>query len=99
MSKGAQDYLTFLINTSINKLKVENVPVVKEFLDMSLDELVTLPPKREIEFNIDSLPGTAPISKTSYRISCKIYWNESLFEKADIHGELKYFLLKRKTEP
>ena len=66
LSKGAQSYLTFRINTPTDKLKVEDVLIVKEYPNVFPDELITLPPKREIEFKIDLLPRTAPISKTPY---------------------------------
>ena len=44
LSKGAQGFLTFLINTPTDKLKVEDIPVVKKYPDVFPDELVTLPP-------------------------------------------------------
>ena len=69
LSKGAQGFLTFLINTLIDKLKVEDVPVVKEYPNVFSDELVTLPPEREIEFKINLLSGTLPISKIPYRMA------------------------------
>ncbi|XP_027066637.2 uncharacterized protein [Coffea arabica] len=69
LSRGAQEFLVFLINTPTDKLKVENVPVVGEYPDVFPNELVTLPPEREIEFKIDLLPRTSPISKTSYRMA------------------------------
>ncbi|XP_058208110.1 uncharacterized protein LOC131321117 [Rhododendron vialii] len=43
--------------------------VVCEFLDVFPEELPRLPPKREIEFAIDLLPGTAPISVPPYRFA------------------------------
>ncbi|XP_070039543.1 uncharacterized protein [Nicotiana tomentosiformis] len=41
---------------------LQSIPVVNEFLDVFPDELLGLPPKREIEFSIDVLPDTQPIS-------------------------------------
>ena len=45
-----------------------DIPAVCEFLDVFLDELPRLPPDRDIEFKIVLLPGTAPISRRSYRM-------------------------------
>ena len=42
------------------------MPVINKYPDVFPDELVSLPPKREIEFKIDITPGTTPISKISY---------------------------------
>ena len=42
--------------------------VVCEFPDVFLDELPGLPPNREVEFKIELLQGTAPISRRLYRM-------------------------------
>ena len=41
---------------------LEDVPVVRDFSDVFPDYLPGLPPEREIDFPIDLVPGTAPIS-------------------------------------
>ncbi|XP_071939948.1 uncharacterized protein [Coffea arabica] len=69
LSSGAKRYLAFLINTLEDKVKLENVPVVNEFSDVFPEKLETLPPERKIVFKIDVAPGTAPISKTPYRMA------------------------------
>ena len=45
-----------------------DIPVVCEFLDVFPDELPRLPPDRDVEFKIELLPGTTPISQRSYRM-------------------------------
>jgi hypothetical protein len=42
---------------------------VLEFLDVFPKELPGMPPERKVEFAIELLPGTAPISKRAYRVS------------------------------
>ncbi|XP_071921808.1 uncharacterized protein [Coffea arabica] len=69
LSKGAQGFLAFLINAPSDQVKLEDVPVVREFLDVFPEELKTLPLEREVVFKIDLVPGTAPISKTPYRMA------------------------------
>jgi hypothetical protein len=46
-----------------------NIRVVRDFPDVFPEELPRMPPDREVEFVIDLLPGTAPISKRPYRMS------------------------------
>jgi hypothetical protein len=46
-----------------------NIRVVRDFPDVFPEELPGMPPDREVEFVIDLLPGTAPISKRPYRMS------------------------------
>ncbi|XP_071905996.1 uncharacterized protein [Coffea arabica] len=69
LSKGAQGFIAFLINTPSDQVRLEDVLVVREFSDVFPEELTTLPPEREVEFKIDLVPGTAPISKTPYRMA------------------------------
>jgi len=42
--------------------------VVNEFSDVFPDELLGMPPDRDIEFIIELLPGTTPIAKRPYRM-------------------------------
>jgi hypothetical protein len=60
--------------TVINHLKekpLENIKVVCEYPDVFPEELPGMPPDRDIEFSIELLPGTAPISKRPYRMDVK----------------------------
>jgi hypothetical protein len=47
----------------------DNIRVVRDFPDVFPEELPGMPPDREVEFVIDLLPRTAPISKRPYRMS------------------------------
>jgi hypothetical protein len=47
----------------------DNVRLVRDFPDVFSDELLGMPPDRKVEFVIDLLPGTAPISKRPYKMS------------------------------
>ena len=46
-----------------------DILVVCEFLDVFPDELPGLPLDRDVEFKIELVPGTTPISRRSYRMS------------------------------
>ncbi|GJR85203.1 putative reverse transcriptase domain-containing protein [Tanacetum coccineum] len=48
--------------------RLEDIPVVKEFPDVFLENLPGIPPVRQVEFQIDLIPGAAPIARTPYRI-------------------------------
>ena len=45
------------------------MPIVKEFPDVFPDDISGLPLDREVEFTIDLIPGTEPISIPPYRMS------------------------------
>ncbi|XP_058753085.1 uncharacterized protein LOC131626271 [Vicia villosa] len=51
------------------KTSIEEIPVVNEFLEVFPGDITELPPKREVEFSIDLVPGTRPISMAPYRMS------------------------------
>ena len=44
------------------------MPVVCDFSDVFPDDLPGLPPDRELEFGIEVLPGSTPISIPPYRM-------------------------------
>jgi hypothetical protein len=59
------------IKTSLHHVverKIEEIHIVREFLDMFPAGLPGMPLKRAIEFNIELQPGTTPISKNLYRM-------------------------------
>jgi hypothetical protein len=49
--------------------KLEEIHVVREFPDVSLDDLPGMPPKRAIELKIELQPGTTPIAKSLYQMT------------------------------
>jgi hypothetical protein len=48
--------------------EIKDIPVVCEFPDVFPEDLPRLPPERDVEFVIELKPGTAPISRRSYRM-------------------------------
>ena len=48
---------------------MDEIPVVREFPDVFPDDFASLPPDREVEFTIDLIPGTKPISIPPYRMA------------------------------
>jgi hypothetical protein len=60
--------------TMVNHLEekpLENIKVVCEYRDVFPEGLPGMPPDRDIEFSIELLPGTAPISKRPHRMDVK----------------------------
>ena len=54
---------------SMQAASVEEVPVVCEYLDVFPEELLGMPPDRDLEFIIDLIPRTAPIAKRPYQMA------------------------------
>jgi hypothetical protein len=49
-------------------IALEDIRVVQDYPDVFPKELSGMPPDRDIEFLIELLPGTPPISKRAYRM-------------------------------
>jgi hypothetical protein len=64
--------------------------VLQEFEDV-FQEIPGLPPRREIDFSIDLVPGAAPVSKTPYRMS--------IIELKELQMQLEELLKKGYIRP
>ena len=67
--KGCKGYLADVVDTHSDEVRLEDVPAVREFLDVFPEDLPGLPSERETKFPIDLVPGTAPISLPPYRMA------------------------------
>jgi hypothetical protein len=56
---------------SVEGKTLEDIRVANEFPDVFPEDLPSMPPDRDIEFSIEHIPGTAPISKRPYRMDFK----------------------------
>ena len=61
------------------------------FPDVFPEEVNELPPEREVEFSIDLVPGTRPISMAPYRMSA--------VELAELKSQLEDLLDKKFIRP
>ncbi|GJY32903.1 putative reverse transcriptase domain-containing protein [Tanacetum coccineum] len=58
-----------LMSAKASNKKQEEIVVVRDFLEVFPDDLSRLPPLREIEFQIELIPGAVPIAKSPYRLA------------------------------
>nr|GEY43607.1 hypothetical protein [Tanacetum cinerariifolium] len=49
--------------------QLKDVPIVRDFLEVFLEDLPGLPPARPVEFQIDLIPGAAPVARALYRLA------------------------------
>jgi hypothetical protein len=70
---------------------LEDIPIAYEFPDVFPEDLPDIPPDRDIEFTIELQPGTAPISRRSYKMTPK--------ELAELKIQLKELLDKWYIHP
>ena len=67
--------------------EIRDIPVVREFPE----DLSGLPPDRDVQFNIELQPGTAPISRRAYRMPPK--------ELAELKAQLQELIEKGFIQP
>jgi len=53
----------------IKKKNLETPPIIKEFQDVFLEEILGLPPHRDIGISIELVLGATPVSRAPYRMS------------------------------
>ncbi|XP_016750616.2 uncharacterized protein [Gossypium hirsutum] len=92
--KGCEVFLAYVSVSDVGDSSVRNIRTVNDFSDVFPEELLGLPPEREVEFRIELLPGTAPVSIVPYRMASK--------ELVDLRPRFKMFiddiLVHSKTE-
>nr|GFA23403.1 reverse transcriptase domain-containing protein [Tanacetum cinerariifolium] len=49
--------------------QVKDVPIVQDFPEVFPENLPGLPPARPVEFQIDLIPGAAPVARAPYRLA------------------------------
>ena len=67
--KGCEVYLAYVIDTKKAELSLSDIPTICDYPEVFPEELLGLPPQREIEFPIDVVQGATPASITPYRMA------------------------------
>nr|GEX51625.1 putative reverse transcriptase domain-containing protein [Tanacetum cinerariifolium] len=60
-----------LMNAKIDEPRMSYIPVVRDFTDVFLEDLLGLPPQRQIEFRTDIVPG-ATLTKEEHEVHLKL---------------------------
>ena len=74
-----------------DKLKLEDIPILREYSYVFLEEILGLPPKRELDFTIELVPGAVPSSKSSYQMN--------ILELNELKSQLKELIDKKYIRP
>ena len=68
LRKGCEAFLALVLDSKRGQVNLEDIPVIKEFSYVFLEELSGLPPEREVDMSIEVLHGTTPISRAPYHM-------------------------------
>ncbi|GJS77742.1 reverse transcriptase domain-containing protein [Tanacetum coccineum] len=73
MLKGLPIFLAHVTTKEVEdkseKKQLEDVPIVRDFPEVFPEDLPGLPPTRQVEFQIDLVPGAAPVARAPYRLA------------------------------
>nr|GEY39745.1 putative reverse transcriptase domain-containing protein [Tanacetum cinerariifolium] len=68
------------------KKRLQDMPVIRDFLEVFPDDLPSLPPFRKVEFKINLVPGATPVARATYCLA--------LSEKNELSDQLQEFSKK-----
>ncbi|GKA37309.1 putative reverse transcriptase domain-containing protein [Tanacetum coccineum] len=73
MAKGCQVFLAQISakkeEDKSERKQIKDVPIVRDFPEVFPEDLPGLPPTRPVEFQIDLIPGAAPVARAPYRLA------------------------------
>ncbi|GJU19281.1 reverse transcriptase domain-containing protein [Tanacetum coccineum] len=69
ISRGCQVFIAQVMKKKSDEKRLEDIPVVREFLEVFPEDLPGLPPVRQVEFQIDLIPGATPVARAPYRLA------------------------------
>ena len=55
LRKGCEAFLALILDSKIEQVNFENIPLIREFPDVFPKELLRAPPKREVDLSIEVL--------------------------------------------
>nr|GFC04939.1 putative reverse transcriptase domain-containing protein [Tanacetum cinerariifolium]GFC05054.1 putative reverse transcriptase domain-containing protein [Tanacetum cinerariifolium] len=71
VKKGFPIFLAHITTKEVEdkseKKRLKDVPIVQDFPKVFPEDLSGLPPIRTVEFQIDLVPGAAPVARAPYR--------------------------------
>ncbi|XP_042472212.1 uncharacterized protein LOC122054853 [Zingiber officinale] len=70
IDRGCLSFLaSVIVTTALEGPSIPDVEVVRDYVDIFPDDVTGIPPDREVEFSIELLPDTVPISKAPYHLA------------------------------
>nr|GEZ32569.1 putative reverse transcriptase domain-containing protein [Tanacetum cinerariifolium] len=69
VDRGSYLFVTQVVEKEPTERCLEDVPIICKFPDVFLKDLPGLPPPRQVEFEIELVPGAAPVARAPYRLA------------------------------
>ncbi|KAL4388247.1 hypothetical protein GQ457_09G020500 [Hibiscus cannabinus] len=84
IEKGCEAFLAFILDAKKVDPGLSDIQTIQDFPEVFPEELPSVLPHHDVEFDIELLPGTNPVSVTPYRMApkelkeLKVQWQELL---------------------
>ncbi|GJZ77537.1 putative reverse transcriptase domain-containing protein [Tanacetum coccineum] len=69
VEKGSQLFLAHVMKKEPLEKRLQDVTVIRDFPEVFPNDLLGLPPPRQVKFRIELIPGAAPVARTPYRLA------------------------------
>nr|XP_043619828.1 uncharacterized protein LOC122591635 [Erigeron canadensis] len=69
LRKGYDAILAHVTTKEPKEKRLEDVPIAREFPEVFPEDLPRLPPIRQVEFQVDLVPGATPVARAPYRLA------------------------------
>nr|GFA23314.1 hypothetical protein [Tanacetum cinerariifolium] len=69
VDRGSYLFVAQVVEKEPTERRLEDVPVICKFLDVFPEDLPGLPPPRQVEFEIELVPGATPVVRAPYRLA------------------------------
>ncbi|GJU89474.1 putative reverse transcriptase domain-containing protein [Tanacetum coccineum] len=69
VERGCHLFLAHVMEKKSKEKRLEDMPIIRNFPKVFPNDLPRLPPPRQVEFQIDLVPGVAPVSLAPYRLA------------------------------
>ncbi|GJV89787.1 putative reverse transcriptase domain-containing protein [Tanacetum coccineum] len=63
------DIIPTTLDHGYDEKRPDDVPIVQDFLKVFPEDLPGIPPTHQVEFQIDLIPGAAPVARAPYRLA------------------------------
>ncbi|GJU61489.1 putative ribonuclease H-like domain-containing protein [Tanacetum coccineum] len=64
--------IQYTVEDKLEKKRLEDIPIVRDFPEVFPEDLPGLSPTRQVEFQIDLVPGAAPVARAPYRLVIEV---------------------------
>nr|GFC56074.1 putative reverse transcriptase domain-containing protein [Tanacetum cinerariifolium] len=69
VDRGSYLFVAQVVEKELIERRLEDVPVICKFPDVFPEDLPGLSPPRQVEFEIELVPGVAPVARAPYRLA------------------------------